>query len=265
MPFERSFSAGILTPIVTAAPEVHDAVPSDAHDAATGAVSAKGQADEERRKAVKAALMHSWEGYKKYAWGTDELKPQARSGHNWLGQGGTIIDAMSTLAIMGELEEFKKAAAWVKSELHFGCVPHARPRHAPRTRMSRGADQPVGSATGVALAAKGDVSFFETTIRVLGGLLSSYETTCGLPEGCDQGLLDKARECGDRLLKAFSSPSGLPYATINMQSGHGRVPVRAPPARTLGVRPATRGRLTPARAGVDWRRGDPCGGRISAA
>jgi hypothetical protein len=131
--------------------------------------------------------------------------------------------------------------------------------------MSRGADQPVGSATGVALAAKGDVSFFETTIRVLGGLLSSYETTCGLPEGCDQGLLDKARECGDRLLKAFSSPSGLPYATINMQSGHGRVPVRAPPARTLGVRPATRGRLTPARAGVDWRRGDPCGGRISAA
>ena len=133
MPFERSFSAGILTPIVTAAPEVHDAVPSDAHDAATGAVSAKGQADEERRKAVKAALMHSWEGYKKYAWGTDELKPQARSGHNWLGQGGTIIDAMSTLAIMGEPEEFKKAAAWVKSELHFGCVPHARPVPAPGT------------------------------------------------------------------------------------------------------------------------------------
>jgi hypothetical protein len=25
---------------------------------------------------VKAAFMHSWEGYKKFAWGTDELMPQ---------------------------------------------------------------------------------------------------------------------------------------------------------------------------------------------
>ncbi len=35
---------------------------------------------------------------------------QAKAGHNWLNQGGTIIDAMSTLAIMGEIEEFKRAA-----------------------------------------------------------------------------------------------------------------------------------------------------------
>jgi hypothetical protein len=33
-------------------------------------------ADVEKREAVKAALLHSWEGYKKFAWGTDELMPQ---------------------------------------------------------------------------------------------------------------------------------------------------------------------------------------------
>ena len=57
-------------------------------------------------------------------------------GHNWLGLGGTIVDSMSTLAIMGEIEEFKKAAEWCKTSLHF--------------------------------ENKGDVSFFETTIRILG-------------------------------------------------------------------------------------------------
>ena len=62
--------------------------------------------------------------------------PQARTGHNWLGLGGdededggqegwevvesywifmragTIVDSMSTLAVMNEVEEFKKAAEW---------------------------------------------------------------------------------------------------------------------------------------------------------
>jgi hypothetical protein len=60
----------------------------------------------------------------------------APPGHNWLGLGGTIVDSMSTLAIMGEVEEFKKAAEWCKTSLHF--------------------------------ENKGDVSFFETTIRILG-------------------------------------------------------------------------------------------------
>ena len=33
-------------------------------------------ADPEKAAAVKAALMHSWEGYKKFAWGFDELMPK---------------------------------------------------------------------------------------------------------------------------------------------------------------------------------------------
>ena len=76
-------------------------------------------ADKARQAAVKEAMMHSWAGYKKFAWGTDELMPRAKAGHNWLNQGGTIIDSMSTLAIMGEVDEFKKNAEWVKTSLNF--------------------------------------------------------------------------------------------------------------------------------------------------
>ena len=34
----------------------------------------------ERKKAVHAAIMHSWNGYKHHAWGHDELKPLAKTG-----------------------------------------------------------------------------------------------------------------------------------------------------------------------------------------
>lgn len=150
-----------------------------------------GKADLVRQAAVKEAFMHSWNGYKKYAWGTDELMPRTKAGHNWLNQGGTIIDAMSTLAVMGEVEEFKKNAEWIKSSLHF--------------------------------EGKGAVSFFETTIRVLGGILSAYEFSCDLYE-CDKGLLDKAKDIGTRLSKAFNTPSGMPYSTINLANGQGSTP-----------------------------------------
>lgn len=59
-----------------------------------------------------------------------------------------------------------------------------------------------------------DVSFFETTIRVLGGLLSAFEFSG------DQVFLDKARDLGDRLLAAFDTPSGYPLAQINLQTLH---------------------------------------------
>ena len=59
---------------------------------------------------------------------------------------------------------------------------------------------------------------------MLGGLLSAYEFTCDQPEGCDAELLAKAKDVGDRLSKAFGTRTGLPYATINLQSGHGSTP-----------------------------------------
>ncbi|CAD7697437.1 unnamed protein product [Ostreobium quekettii] len=62
-------------------------------------------------------------------------------------------------------------------------------------------------------SAKGVVSFFEATIRLLGGLLSVYYLTG------DRLFLERGVDLGDRLLGAYKgSPTGLPLATLNLSS-----------------------------------------------
>eukprot|EP01051_Picozoa_sp_SAG22_P013515 SAG22_NODE_1524_length_4228_cov_4.624606_1_plen_93_part_00 len=62
----------------------------------------------------------------------------------------------------------------------------------------------------------GKVSFFETTIRDLGGLMSAYDMSG------DAQLLAKAKELGDALMGAFTqSPKGIPTAEVNLASGSG--------------------------------------------
>ena len=135
----------------------------------------------ERRDVVKAAMLHSWNGYKKYGWGSDEVSPMARRGKRGAAPGATIIDSMSTLKIMGLEKEFQDAVTWVK---------------------------------GYNFARGGKVSFFETTIRVLGGLLSAYDMTG------DKTLLEQATKVGDGLMGAFSqSPVGIPTPEVNLGSG----------------------------------------------
>jgi ER degradation enhancer, mannosidase alpha-like 1 len=62
---------------------------------------------------------------------------------------------------------------------------------------------------------------FETTIRVLGGLLSGHMFANStrhrfhLPWYHGE-LLDMAHDLGKRLLPAFSTPTGLPYARVNI-------------------------------------------------
>lgn len=71
------------------------------------------------------------------------------------------------------------------------------------------------------------VQVFESTIRVLGGLVSAHlfltDTTlhsdASLP-GYDNELLDMARDLTDRLSDALQgSPSGLPYPRVNLRYG----------------------------------------------
>jgi len=50
---------------------------------------------------VVAAFKHSWAGYKKYAWGHDNLKPISQYSHEWFGLGLTIVDSLDTMYIMG--------------------------------------------------------------------------------------------------------------------------------------------------------------------
>jgi hypothetical protein len=54
-------------------------------------------------------------------------------------------------------------------------------------------------------------SIWQTTIRVLGGLLAAYHLSSR-----DPIYLDRATELGDRILPAFDTPSELPLSNINL-------------------------------------------------
>ncbi|RIA85716.1 Glycoside Hydrolase Family 47 protein [Glomus cerebriforme] len=140
----------------------------------------------ERQNAVRKAFKYAWKGYVRDAWGCDEYHPLSHRGSNLtgIGIGFTIVDSLDTLLIMDLKEEFRHARDWVAKSLNF----------------EQG----------------GNVNVFETTIRVLGGLLSAYHLS-----GNDTLFLSKAIDLGDRLLGAFSSPSGVPFASINLASRKG--------------------------------------------
>ena len=61
------------------------------------------------------------------------------------------------------------------------------------------------------------VSFFETVIRCLGGLMSAYD----LSE--NELFLNKAQALADRLMPAFNTGNGFPLSEVNLGSGHSNV------------------------------------------
>lgn len=140
----------------------------------------------QRQEAVRQAFRHAWRGYREHAWGHDELKPISRSYGEWFGLGLTLIDALDTMWILGLTEEFAEAREWVEKELSF--------------------DRNV------------DVNLFETTIRILGSLLSTYHLTR------DTLFLDKAKDLGSRLMPAFRTPSKIPFSDVNLGKGTAHSP-----------------------------------------
>ena len=74
-----------------------------------------------------------------------------------------------------------------------------------------------------------DVNLFETTIRVLGGLLSIYHLSG------EDFYLAKAVELGNRMLPCFDSPSSIPYSDINLQSMKAHAPKWSPDSSTSEV------------------------------
>lgn len=52
------------------------------------------------------------------------------------------------------------------------------------------------------------VNLFETTIRVLGGLLSAHHLAAASHPALARGLAEKAAALGARLMPGFDSPSG---------------------------------------------------------
>jgi mannosyl-oligosaccharide alpha-1,2-mannosidase len=72
--------------------------------------------------------LRAWNGYKKYAWGKNELKPLSKQGHTAGIFGGaenlgaSLVDAMDTLYIMDLKEEVAEATDWVKKNFNIKIV-----------------------------------------------------------------------------------------------------------------------------------------------
>ncbi|KXN65168.1 glycoside hydrolase family 47 protein [Conidiobolus coronatus NRRL 28638] len=71
--------------------------------------------DRDRKNYVKEAFLHTWSGYKKYAWGKDSLKPMTSSSSagfgNWC---ATLVDILTSLWLMNLKDEFKESVDAIK-------------------------------------------------------------------------------------------------------------------------------------------------------
>ncbi|KAI3404658.2 MNS1 [Candida oxycetoniae] len=134
---------------------------------------------------VRKATLDSWHTYEKYGWGTDVYHPLSERGENMGPKplGWMIVDSIDTLMIMGCQEEVERAQKWIKNDLNYKFDYY--------------------------------VNNFETTIRMLGGLLSAFHLS-----GEDL-YLDKAVGLANSLHGAYDTPSGIPYSSVNLKTGVG--------------------------------------------
>lgn len=116
------------------------------------------------------------------------------------GMGWIIVDALDTMMLMNLTSRLTQAREWISKSLTYE------------------QDQ--------------EVNTFETTIRMLGGLLSAYYLSTTFPEMApllddDEGkdgedlYIEKAKDLADRIMYAFDSPSGVPYASFNLKTAQG--------------------------------------------
>ncbi|ELR03826.1 hypothetical protein VC83_04719 [Pseudogymnoascus destructans] len=131
---------------------------------------------EERRDLVRDEFLHAWQGYKKHAWGHDEVGPVNGGFRDpFCGWAATIVDSLDTLWIMGLKDEFEEALETVEK---------------------------IDFTT----STKTSIPVFETTIRYLGGLLAAYD----ISDAKYPVLLTKATELGEILMSTFDTPNRMP-------------------------------------------------------
>lgn len=157
---------------------------------------------DERRAKVIETFKISWDGYEKYAWGMDEYHPISKKGRNMVegGMGWIIIDALDTMIMMNLTSRVEHAREWISTSLNYN--------------------------------ADHEVNTFETTIRMLGGLLSAHYLCSTFPhlapikeddvnQPGEDLYIEKATDLADRILGAFESRSGIPYASFNLNTSRG--------------------------------------------
>ncbi|KAL6522704.1 Alpha-mannosidase I mns4 [Orobanche hederae] len=145
------------------------------------------------RDEVRGMFYHAFDGYMTHAFPRDELKPLSCGGEDTLGGYAlTLIDSLDTLALLGDREHFASSVEWIGKNIRFDINK--------------------------------TVSLFETTIRILGGLLSAhliasdYNTGMRIPSYDDE-LLHLAEDLARRLLPAFDTPTGIPFGSVNLMHG----------------------------------------------
>lgn len=157
---------------------------------------------------VKKMFYHAYNNYMAHAFPHDELKPLTRTFTDSLSELGnlklehlpqdyngsalTLIESLSSLVILGNNTEFERAVLWLSDNISFDV--DAR------------------------------INLFECNIRVLGGLVSAHilatDSRNRLAPGLYKNqLLILAEDLGKRFLHAFNTPTGLPYAWINLKYG----------------------------------------------
>lgn len=144
---------------------------------------------------VRREMRWAWGHYRDKAWGKDQIMPISGGAESFSIKGHhlglSLVEALDTLWLMELDKEFNDGVEWIKAELDFDV--------------------------------DGEVSVFETIIRLVGGLLSAWHA-CG-----DPVLLAKAKDLSDRLLPSFTaSPLGLPHRYINLKTGKLRGPETNP-------------------------------------
>lgn len=133
---------------------------------------------------IAEAFEHSWRGYRRFAWGRDEVRPISLCGSDgWGGVAVTLIDALDTAMLMGMDGYAKEAVGWLGSNWSFGRDHY--------------------------------MNTFEMTIRVLGGLVAAYDLSL------DPKLLGLATQVADAMMPAFRA-HGLPEPQVNPRTGHAR-------------------------------------------
>lgn len=135
---------------------------------------------------VRSEMRWAWGQYRARAWGKDQIMPVSGGFESFSIKGKhlglSLVEALDTLWVMELDAEFADGLEWVKTSLDFDV--------------------------------DGEVSVFETIIRLVGGLLSAWHASG------DAAVLAKAKDLADRLLPAFTaSPLGLPHRYINLRTG----------------------------------------------
>ena len=149
-------------------------------------LNGEGKADVIRRDAVKEEFLWAWNSYKEHAWGRDDLHPISKRGTDGYKMALTLIDGLSTILVMGLHTEARLCREWIDQNLQFGTQK--------------------------------DISVFESTIRVLGGLLSAYAMTK------DALYKTKATELASYLIVAFDTKTGLPMSAVDFPTRNAFIP-----------------------------------------